>query len=258
MLLETIFIRVPGIGIGLLFVPVNVIVQQYFNQRRPLAIGIVGAGLSSGTLIFAPILRLLISTFGWRGGLIIMSGAMMQGLVFVALLRPLNFMEKGNPVVRDDEVNANTSKDLEKHLTEESTSAKMRPAVKLKKKAKQCLQYFDLQLFKELRFVLFLMGRTLAYFGTFIMYKYNVSNAIVCGIDSLQAAFLVTCIGTFSTLLRFTVGAIASIRCLRPYRVLAESVGIIVGGTFVMMISLGGSNFAIHVVLCVAFGISLG
>ncbi len=109
-------------------------VQQYFTKKRPLAVGIVGMGVSFGTLSFPPILRLLIQSLGWRGGLVLMAGVLMQGLVFAALLRP-----------------------LQTQISE---------------------RYFELNLFKDPKFALLIVSRTLTYFGSFIMYKYTVTNAV--------------------------------------------------------------------------------
>jgi len=55
-----------GIGMSGTYSPLMSTVSQWFAQRRGLALGIVGSGISAGPLIIAPVAKWLISGYGWR------------------------------------------------------------------------------------------------------------------------------------------------------------------------------------------------
>jgi MFS family permease len=71
-----------GIGIGLAaYVPVTVVITNWFDRRRGLALGIALAGELVGIMVMAPILTRTLSTFNWRAGYLTISA-----LMFVVLL----------------------------------------------------------------------------------------------------------------------------------------------------------------------------
>jgi len=63
-----------GIGFGLVYVPAVIAVGFYFERWRALATGIAVCGSGIGTFLMAPLCTLLISTYGWRGALLIQAG----------------------------------------------------------------------------------------------------------------------------------------------------------------------------------------
>jgi len=63
-----------GIGFGLVYVPAVIAVGFYFERWRALATGIAVCGSGIGTFLMAPLSTLLISTYGWRGALLIQAG----------------------------------------------------------------------------------------------------------------------------------------------------------------------------------------
>ena len=70
-----------------LFVSVSVTV--YFEKRRSLATGLSMCGGGIGTIMFAPLIEILVDEYGWRGAALIVGGLVLNGCVFGALLRPL-------------------------------------------------------------------------------------------------------------------------------------------------------------------------
>jgi MFS family permease len=71
-----------GIGIGLAaYVPVTVVITNWFDKRRGLALGIALAGEFVGIMVMAPILTRTLSTFNWRAGYLTIAA-----LMFVVLL----------------------------------------------------------------------------------------------------------------------------------------------------------------------------
>jgi len=68
------------------FVTNTTMVSYWFNKKRGIAIGIVGAGTSLGLFIFNPLLAYLIENYGWRLSmefLGVLAAAAIVGLVFL-------------------------------------------------------------------------------------------------------------------------------------------------------------------------------
>nr|XP_046483376.1 monocarboxylate transporter 12-like isoform X3 [Neodiprion pinetum] len=89
-----------GIGAGLIYVPAVISAGFYFERWRALATGIAVCGSGIGAFILAPITKILINHYGWRGAFLIQaglliylfispSGMLLNCAVFGALLRPL-------------------------------------------------------------------------------------------------------------------------------------------------------------------------
>ncbi|KAH8398001.1 hypothetical protein KR222_009387 [Zaprionus bogoriensis] len=78
-----------GLGFGLIYLPAIVSVTQYFEAKRSLATGIAVCGSGFGTFVFAPLVELLISNYGWRGAMLIFGGIVLNCIIFGAMFRPL-------------------------------------------------------------------------------------------------------------------------------------------------------------------------
>lgn len=83
-----------GIGFGLIYLPAIVSVTTYFEKKRSLATGIAVCGSGFGTFIFAPIITYLLREFGWRGSILIISGIVLECIIFGSLFRPLEYEEE--------------------------------------------------------------------------------------------------------------------------------------------------------------------
>ncbi|RUS72943.1 hypothetical protein EGW08_019296, partial [Elysia chlorotica] len=79
-----------GFGLGMLYLPSNSIIPYYFHRRRSLALGLVLCGTGLGNFIYPPFLAWLEGQIHWRGSLILVSGIMLQMVVFGALIRPVD------------------------------------------------------------------------------------------------------------------------------------------------------------------------
>jgi MFS family permease len=66
-----LFYALATIGLGGAWAPPLAITQRWFNYKKGLALGIVGAGVSLGTLIQAPLANFLINSYGWRNAYLI-------------------------------------------------------------------------------------------------------------------------------------------------------------------------------------------
>ncbi len=61
----------------------SALINRWFNERRGLALGILGAAFSSGQLIFTPLAMQINADFGWRAALLILAGLL--GLIVLPL-----------------------------------------------------------------------------------------------------------------------------------------------------------------------------
>ena len=69
---------VGGLGAGATgLVPNAIIVSQWFRSKRGLALGIVSAGISVGSIALTPLLAGIVSMRGWRTGYLLLGGLML-------------------------------------------------------------------------------------------------------------------------------------------------------------------------------------
>ena len=66
-----------------------IIISQYFKTRFAIANGIAVAGVNVGQIMFTPLFRFLIDTYGWRGTMFITGALQMNCVAASALFRPL-------------------------------------------------------------------------------------------------------------------------------------------------------------------------
>ena len=228
----------------MLYIPANMIVQQYFSRRRALAVAFSTGGLSLGTMVFAPIQRILIQTFGWRGALLFFSGVILQCLVFAALMWPHDFDQRIRHKYRAK--NSATSDGSKQNCSESSARVIMRQLGK-----KLTLSYL-----RDPCFILFISIRILAMLGVVAMYKFCVARAVFMGVDRLLASFLVTCIGICSVIFRYIGGIMANSD--RVNRLALYSVSTCMNGAICMVSVVAGSDFYSHAIFYLLYGIFLG
>ena len=92
-----------GIGLGLIYLPAIVSVTYYFEKRRAFATGLAVCGSGLGTFIFAPLSKILVETYTWKGAVLIEAGLLLNCIVCGALFRPLEMETKKVTVDSDDE-----------------------------------------------------------------------------------------------------------------------------------------------------------
>ena len=78
---------IAGLGMSLPYFNRVVVIPKYFERRKGLASGIAESGSGLGTIIFAPLVSLLISVYHWRGGLLILGGIVANFIVCGVLFR---------------------------------------------------------------------------------------------------------------------------------------------------------------------------
>ncbi|KAJ8313311.1 hypothetical protein KUTeg_009097 [Tegillarca granosa] len=78
-----------GCGFGLMYLSSIVMVGQYFTKKRALATGIAVCGSGIGSFVFAPLCEFLLQIYPWQGAMMIISGLVLNGVVFATVFRPL-------------------------------------------------------------------------------------------------------------------------------------------------------------------------
>ena len=97
------FFLLLGIGLGLIYLPAIVSVTYYFEKRRAFATGLAVCGSGLGTFIFAPLSKILVETYTWKGAVLIEAGLLLNCIVCGALFRPLEMETKKVTMDSDDE-----------------------------------------------------------------------------------------------------------------------------------------------------------
>ncbi|XP_054770264.2 monocarboxylate transporter 13-like [Lytechinus pictus] len=91
---------VSGLGVGLCFISAVNMVAVYFNKRFGMANGIMFIGTSLSQIGVPPLTRFLVSQYGWRGTLQIISAIMCHSIAASCLLRPLKTTRKKKCIVK--------------------------------------------------------------------------------------------------------------------------------------------------------------
>ena len=101
-----------GFGLGMTYLPAIVCVAYYFDQKRSLAIGIACCGSGIGTFIFGSLAGILLKTFGWRGGMLIEAGLVLNcvafGMIFVEPALPVRRLEAQDKTVLSHDTTVTT------------------------------------------------------------------------------------------------------------------------------------------------------
>lgn len=63
-----------GFGFGLIYFSDIVCVNQYFDKKRALAVGITACGAGIGSFLMTPLAAFLLDQYGWKGTNLIMAG----------------------------------------------------------------------------------------------------------------------------------------------------------------------------------------
>lgn len=85
---------VGGFGRCLTYTPSLILVNNYFNKRRGLAVGITTAGVGFGMFSFPPLIEGIFGNYGYQGAMLILSAISLETFVCAALFRPLELHKK--------------------------------------------------------------------------------------------------------------------------------------------------------------------
>lgn len=217
---------VSGLGLALNFQPSLIMLNRYFDKRRPLANGLSAAGSPVFLCALSPLGQILQHEYGWRGGFLILGGMLLNCCVCGALMRPL-----------EPPKNSEASKE---------------PAEKKVKK-----KLLDFSVFKDGGFVIYTLAASIMVLGLFVPPVFVVSYAKDLGYQDTKAAFLLTILGFIDIFARPICGMVAGLKWVRPRCVYLFSFAMIFNGFTDLMGSMS-ADYGGLVVFCIFFGISYG
>lgn len=215
----------PGLGLALNFQPSLIMLNLYFNKRRPMANGLAAAGSPVFLCALSPLGQVLQDHYGWRGGFLILGGLLLNCCVCAALMRPLEAPRLGSG----------------------SGPGPQRPSRRL----------LDLSVFRDHGFVIYALAASIMVLGLFVPPVFVVSYAKDLGVPDTQAAFLLTILGFIDIFARPTAGFITGLKKVRPYSVYLFSFAMFFNG-FTDLTGSTASDYGGLVVFCIFFGISYG
>ena len=210
---------------------------QYFQKRRAVANGIALSGVGTGTLVFPPIFRLLLDTYGLRGALLVMAGISLNVCVAGALLRPISAYNtmKGN---RSERIPSQQSDDRRKLL-------------------KRICGFYTLiewSLLKKYSFLLYGVSMLIfaagfpAYFVTIPAFAEQV------GLSKVQAPYLLSLAGMADITGRISIGLLADFHFISTH--LLMTILMLLGAIFGLLtafmtdfVSLGFLTFAFTITI---------
>ncbi|XP_067675929.1 monocarboxylate transporter 13-like [Haliotis asinina] len=182
-----------GIGLGLMFLPSKVIVNQYMKKRRSLANGICSSGGGAGMMALSTMFQMLHTAYGLRGMFLISGAVVLNAAVCGSLYRPM--------------------KDGHRKASPASEGAS-----KLQNKDKVCCKISPIQgyshLLHNLPYCLFIFANAISAIGIFIPYAHLPRRARDLHIPEHEAAWLLPVIGFTSVAGRLFFGWIGDFSCV--------------------------------------------
>ncbi|XP_051015206.1 monocarboxylate transporter 4 [Acomys russatus] len=218
---------ITGLGLALNFQPSLIMLNRYFNKRRPIANGLAAAGSPVFLSALSPLGQLLQDHYGWRGGFLILGGLLLNCCVCAALMRP---------------------------LVAPQASGGTGPGKQPQRPSQQLL---DLSVFRDRGFLIYAVAASIMVLGLFVPPVFVVSYAKDLGVPDTKAAFLLTILGFIDIFARPTAGFITGLKKVRPYSVYLFSFAMFFNG-FTDLTGSTASDYGGLVVFCIFFGISYG
>jgi len=182
--LYTYFGLLVGIGMGAAFVVPVSTVTKWFTYNRGLALGIVAAGVGGGQVILPPLMRYMITEFGWRA-----SFAIMGIMVCVVGIPAALFLR-------------NPSRNMVYLPNGKAHGARINSAGMTKPQD----DWSVTEAIKTSSFHLLLCIFITLIFGIVIVTTHLVAHVEDIGIDPLRAAYVLTLIGGSGILGRIIIG----------------------------------------------------
>uniref|UniRef100_A0A8D0EFC4 Solute carrier family 16 member 3 n=1 Tax=Salvator merianae TaxID=96440 RepID=A0A8D0EFC4_SALMN len=217
---------ITGLGLALNFQPSLIMLNRYFNKRRPLANGLAAAGSPVFLCALSPLGQILQHEYGWRGGFLILGGLLLNCCVCGALMRPLDPPKNPEP---------------SKTASEKQVKKKL----------------LDFTVFQDRGFLIYTVAATIMVLGLFVPPVFVVSYAKDLKYEDTKSAFLLTILGFIDIFARPLCGIVAGLQWVRPRCVYLFSFSMFFNGFTDLMGSMS-HDYGGLVVFCVFFGISYG
>ncbi|XP_066297921.1 monocarboxylate transporter 13-like [Branchiostoma lanceolatum] len=183
-----------GFGLSLMFSPGLAMIGRYFDKRHATANGIAVCGTGVGIFALPPLFQFLIDEFGWRGALLIVSGLLINGCVFGAMLRPIN--------LKDDQKEEDVGRE-ERRSTDQKLIKGIHPT------CQKIMETFDVTLLKHRPFLVYCVSLFGTLLGNSMIFVHLVAHAQNLGVEKTPAAFLLSILGISEAASRLLNGWLA-------------------------------------------------
>ena len=261
-----------------------VIIQEHFAKKRTFAVGFSRMGGSIGTVVFTPLIRYILSEYGWRAAMLANGSIALHVVVFAALLRPgdelpaaeredkqpekkttmsvLPDVTQVDGTIQDRDIDAIDG--ANKHIQEKSTFVNgneenghaLPPLSKQRERKQSVIKPSGENTLKSPVFFFFLIGNVLNAYGISVMYMHSPSRAIIKGIGKMESSLLITVVAVMSTLFRGITSLLGDKQWIN--RRLLLSISTMTSSVLITLTSLVSKDFIKNVLLIAIYGIPLG
>lgn len=228
---------IAGIGKSLAYQPGLVVVGQHFTKKRGIAVGLATAGGGIGTLILPPLFEVLLTIYGFSGGLLILSGVALQICVSGMLYGDPGLKKQEQPLRSSEDecidkspIETANMADLQVMEISDSnlkTTSKKRHKFWISKCFYSChtiqernhpKRKFNLVLLKKPEFFLFCLGIGLLALSFNSLLVFIPPLAHSRGLRGVEGAYIMSVAGVFDTVGRIASGFILEAKRLRMAR----------------------------------------
>lgn len=212
-----------GYGLGTMYLPSIVIVNQYFDTKRGLATGIADSGSGIGGMVLPPLVTWLMNQYGWKGATVAFGVLCLLGIIFGCFMVPLKPGKQKSTSDISSKSEQSGEKKESSHLT----------------------------IWKNSFFLLVAFGNLFGHLGMFVPYTYLPDAAVVKNISTSDANYLLSAMGVTNTIGRIVFTAISDISWVNPYWAFASSIFLCGVSTFVAPLCY---NYATFIIVSLSFG----
>ncbi|XP_036623583.1 monocarboxylate transporter 5 isoform X2 [Trichosurus vulpecula] len=224
----------PGLGSACLYQAAAVMTAKYFKKRLALSTALARSGMGL-TFLLAPLTKILIDEYDWRGTLLIFGGISLNLVPSSMLLRPIIIKREEHVATRHpDAVNPLEVPGSEdgrwpppgNHLVSKDQQTGQGAAISgcqdddekvFSNKPRFCKQLIDFSLFKNPLFYIFTGCFLFSQLAYFIPTFHLVARAKTLGIDTMDASYLISMAGITETLAQLLSGWVADQKWVQNY-----------------------------------------
>ncbi|CAE1259684.1 unnamed protein product [Acanthosepion pharaonis] len=286
-----------GISLGMVFFTANVIVGMYFVKRRALAFSLANCGAGAGMFTLNYAVTQLLEHYALRGTLMILSGLILNIVVFGALCRPVDCHIESSEETQDTKEQPASSQGLlspkdrfeDLHLSKisleeyrltkrvrrisemshsSSTAAidtaimeanRRKESIRKSKIKEICSSFFDFSILKNPD-ILLLSMTYIFWSANQIPMVYLPAYLLSVGQSKDEAALLMSISGITCTIGQFLVGALVDFAHIASHYLLTLSLILLATLTFAVTLISAFWSFTVVVIfwsIALGFGISL-
>ncbi len=234
-------------GGAISLLPNTIIISNWFVRRRGTAIGIIASGSGAGTLVFIPLLQLVINGWGWRVGYLV------QALVIGPVLIPLVILfQKSHPQQMGLKPLGDEPRSAQASTISESIPGPATELASIPLRSREVVS----SLLRSRRFWLCVFQFILGPLSTMPIITHQAVLLQGKGLSSMGSAVVVGVYG-FSVFCGMIASGALSDRIGREWSYSAGTISILVGALFLLSVP-SGTGLGVPLFYAVFFGLGFG